>query len=59
MSQADAATIASARSALGDNPLGLGIVYANTGAVEEARESLGKSQDRNAQKLLAKLPKAP
>ena len=50
--------MASARAALRDNPLGLGIIYANAGAVEEAREALSRSPDANAQKLLGKLPKA-
>ena len=50
--------MASARAALRDNPLGLGIIYANAGAVEEAREALARSPDANAQKLLGKLPRA-
>ncbi len=50
--------MAGARAALRDNPLGLGIIYANAGAVEEAREALSRSPDANAQKLLGKLPRA-
>ena len=57
MSDADAASAAAARKALADNPLGLGIVYANLGAVEQAREVLGKAPDAAAAALLGKLPK--